>query len=154
MIFGNIPLFCYPDESFEMILFHRQESAEAFCHHYKIKYKFTCLLPTRLLQSISEQSTGLQIRRQNSLLYLQPLLLGFFLSSTVCVHLWEVTRCLRLTLEWFQEKLYVVGKCLTAVYGVTVPSATIALLLSLCVSRLKNLKYLTMLSVLLQWVQA
>ena len=47
-----------------------------------------------------------------------------------------------------------VGTCLTAVHGVTLLFATIALLLSLCVSRLKNLKYLTMLLVLLQWLQA
>ena len=43
-----------------------------------------------------------------------------------------------------------VGSCLTAVHGVTLLFATIALLLSLCVSRLKNLKYLTMLLLLLQ----
>ena len=43
-----------------------------------------------------------------------------------------------------------VGTCLTAVHGVAVLFATIAILLSLCVSRLKNLQYLTMLLLLLQ----
>ena len=43
-----------------------------------------------------------------------------------------------------------VGSCLTAVHGVTLLFDTIALLLSLCVSRLKNLQYLTVLLLLLQ----